>query len=59
MTHGKMNEYIEMATNILKDNGDIAHYNLSLAMQRSIMGKIDNILALMQEAVAQAQAEEL
>lgn len=59
MAHGKMDEYIEVATNILKDNGDIAHYNLSLAMQRSIMGKIDNILTLMQEAVAQAQAEEL
>lgn len=59
MTQRRMDEYIEVATNILKDNGDIAHYNLSLAMQRSIMGKIDNILALMQEAVAQAQAEEL
>lgn len=55
MAQRRMDEYIEMATNILKDNGDIAHYNLSLAMQRSIMGKIDNIFVLMQEIIAQAE----
>ena len=48
-----VDECVESAVNILRDNGDVAHYNLAMAMQRSIMGKVDNIYALMQEIVAQ------
>jgi hypothetical protein len=46
-----MEEYIASATQILKEHNDVAHYNMIVAMQRSIMGKIDGLEALFESIV--------
>ena len=38
-----MAKIIAIATDTLLNAGDMAHYNLSLAMRASIMGKIDEL----------------
>jgi hypothetical protein len=35
----------------------MAHYNLSLAMQASVMGKVDDIEELLRRCVEQQEAE--
>lgn len=53
-----MDEYIADATTILRDNGDYAHYNMLVELQRSIMGKVENLEELMREAVERADRGE-
>ena len=48
-----MAQNIAIATELLHNAGDMAHYNLSLAMQASIMGKIDDIEELLRKCVEQ------
>lgn len=45
---------IALATERLLKAGDMAHYNLSLAMQASIMGKIDNLEELLAACIGQS-----
>ncbi len=46
-----METYIATASQILKEHNDTAHYNMIVAMQRSIMGKIDGLEALFESIV--------
>ena len=46
-----MDEYIGRVTEILSAHNDTAHYNMIVAMQRSIMGKIEGIEELFQSIV--------
>ena len=46
-----MDEYIGRVTEILSAHNDIAHYNMIVAMQRSIMGKVEGIEELFQSIV--------
>lgn len=48
-----MEEYVATATAILRDNGDSVHFDIIMGMQRSIMGKIDDLEELMLKAVKQ------
>lgn len=44
-------EYITAATEVLKEHSDTLHYKMIVAMQRSIMGKVDGIEALFESIV--------
>ena len=46
-----MDEYIGRVTEILSANNDTAHYNMIVAMQRSIMGKVEGLEELFQSIV--------
>lgn len=46
-----MEEYIATAMQILKEHNDTAHYDMIVAMQRSIMGKIDGLEELFESIV--------
>lgn len=49
-THA-MDEYIADAMRILRDNDDAGHYNIIVAMQTSVMGKIEGIEELFKSVV--------
>lgn len=55
--HNTMTQNIAIATELLHKAGDMAHYNLSLAMQASVMGKVDDIEELLRRCVEQQEAE--
>ena len=46
-----MEEYTATAMQILKEHNDTAHYDMIVAMQRSIMGKIDGLEELFESIV--------
>lgn len=46
-----VDEYIDMAAEILSEHNDIGHYNLMVAMRDSIMGKVEGIEALFESIV--------
>ncbi len=46
-----MDEYIGRVTEILSAHNDTAHYNMIVAMQRSIMGKVEGLEELFQSIV--------
>lgn len=48
-----MAQNVAIATELFHKAGDMAHYNLSLAMQASIMGRIDDIEELLRKCVEQ------
>lgn len=48
---GTMDSYMAKATQILSENNDTAHYNLIVALQRSIMGKVEGIEELFESIV--------
>ena len=50
-TKRTIEEYIAAATEILKEHNDDHHYNIIVAMQNSIMGKIDGLEALFESIV--------
>lgn len=46
-----LDEYISMVTDVLREHNDKSHYNLMVAMQNSIMGKIKGIVDLFESIV--------
>ena len=50
-TRHTIEEYIAMATDILREHNDTGHYNLIVTMQNSIMGKVEGIEGLFQSIV--------
>ena len=50
---------IAVATELFHKAGDMAHYNLSCALQASVMGRIDGIDELFQRCVEQQEVERL
>lgn len=50
-TKQTIEEYIASATEVLKEHNDTLHYDMIVAMQHSIMGKIDGLEALFESIV--------
>lgn len=48
---GTMDSYIAKVVEILRENNDMAHYDLIVASQRSIMGKVEGIVELFQSII--------
>ena len=50
-TRSSIEEYIAMATDVLAKHNDTCHYNLIVAMRKSIMGKVEAVKSLFESII--------